>query len=442
MASGRNLTVYLTSDVSKFQKGLGRAGKSAQSFGSRVKDAGKVAAAGLAIAAAAAVAVSAEAVKAAAADEDAQKRLARTLKRTTKATDAQVAAVEAYVDKASKASGIPDDEIRPGLERLVRSTKSTTKAQRLSTLAMRISLQTGKSYGTVVQGLVRANNGSVTSLKKLTDTLGPQAQNYLDLTAAQKNQTRAEEDAARVRETSGPKSKEYAKALDKVNDAARKVAQIKGNGVDWITELNDQFKGAIATDAGTYAGKLRRIDTALGEIEESFGRGVLEGIAGTNDEMGTFDDRVYEMQGNAQTLGRILGDIGADSLGAATNFAIGLQSIPTVWDNFINQISGGVTNAREFIGNIPLPGGNPLALDSATADAMRRDLDRQLARNNQTLSQIVNGPAAAPVSRLDTFSASSLYTVDPSRHKKNRDIAEKRADARTAQKEARTGNRP
>ncbi len=46
-----------------------------------------------------------------------------TLKNTTKATDAQVKSVEDYIDKTARATGVADDQLRPSLDRLVRSTQ-------------------------------------------------------------------------------------------------------------------------------------------------------------------------------------------------------------------------------------------------------------------------------------------------------------------------------
>ena len=55
------------------------------------------------------------------------------------------------------------------------------------------------------------------------------------------------------------------------------------------------------------------------------------------------------------------------------------------------------------------------------------------------------GSGTGPVStrpQLDTFSASSLYTVDPARSRSNRQVHDGRSNAVGAQREARTGNRP
>ena len=427
--------------INKVERAIGQSLGPRGRVTSLLRSAGPALAAGVTAAAAGIAAVSIDAAKAASQDQDAQARLARTLRNTLGATEGVTSAVEQYIDKASKLTGITDDELRPGFERLIRSTRNVGKAEKLNNLAMRISLQTGKSYGSVVQALARANDGTVTSLKRLGITIGPQARNFAELTAAQKAQAKAEDEAARVRETAGPKSDAYAKAIAKVAAAGAKVAQINGAGVDWIAELNGQFSGAIATDAGTYAGKIRRINTAIGELEESFGKGVLDGITSVTDQIGTFDEKLYDMQGDAEVVGKAIGTLAVDVLGYAADFARGLQAIPTAWNDWINTISGGVTNVREWLGNIPFAGGNPLAIDSTTAAAMRRAQDAQHARNLAAYNAIVNPPGTAlTASRLDTYSASESY--NQSRYNTRAADATGRGDARGAQRNARTRQRP
>lgn len=100
-------------------------------------------------------------------DQLAQVQLAGTLKATTKATDAQIAAVEDYIDVTQRATGVADDELRPGLARLVRATKDVGKAQKLLNLALDISGRTGKPLSGVVNALGKAYEGSNTALGKL-----------------------------------------------------------------------------------------------------------------------------------------------------------------------------------------------------------------------------------------------------------------------------------
>ena len=120
MADIRTLKLALLADTKNFIDGLDKADRETKTFSNKLDDAlQKGAAAFLAVGAAAgamAIKIGIDAVKAAVEDEKAQKSLAITLKNTTKATDAQVAAVDDYIDKTARASGIADDQLRPSLD--------------------------------------------------------------------------------------------------------------------------------------------------------------------------------------------------------------------------------------------------------------------------------------------------------------------------------------
>ncbi len=120
-----------------------------------------------AAAGAAAIKIGVDAVKAAIEDEKAQVSLAQTLKNVTKATDAQVKATEDYIDKTARATGIADDQLRPSLDRLVRSTQDVTKAQKLQQLALDIAAGTGKDLATVTEALGKAYDGNLGALKRI-----------------------------------------------------------------------------------------------------------------------------------------------------------------------------------------------------------------------------------------------------------------------------------
>jgi hypothetical protein len=157
MADIRTLKLALLADTKDFIDGLDKADKETRSFTNKLDDALKVgAAAFLAVGAAAAtmaIKIGIDAVKAAIEDQKSQVSLAQTLRNTTKATDQQVAAVEDYIDKTSRATGVTDDQLRPSLDRLVRSTQDVTKAQKLQQLALDISAGTGKDLASVSEAL-------------------------------------------------------------------------------------------------------------------------------------------------------------------------------------------------------------------------------------------------------------------------------------------------
>ena len=110
-------------------------------------------------------------VKAAIEDTAQQAELARTLKATTDATEAQVAAVETYIASTEKAVAVSDSELRPAFANLVRATGDVTEAQELMTLALDVAAATGKDLETVTEALQEGIQGEVGPLKELDKSL-------------------------------------------------------------------------------------------------------------------------------------------------------------------------------------------------------------------------------------------------------------------------------
>jgi hypothetical protein len=230
MADIRTLKLALLADTKNFIDGLDKADKETKTFSNKLDDAlQKGAAAFLAVGAAAgamAIKIGIDAVKAAVEDEKAQKSLAITLKNTTKATDAQVAAVEDYIDKTARAVGVADDQLRPSLDRLLRSTQDITKAQKLQTLALDIAAGTGKDLATVTEALGKAYDGNLGALKRIGVPL--------------------DENIIKIKDF----------------DAATKA-------------LSETFAGQAAAAAETFAGRMARIKIGIDEAKEQLGQALL-----------------------------------------------------------------------------------------------------------------------------------------------------------------------
>jgi len=230
MAEIRSLKLALLADTKDFIQGLDKADKETKTFSNKLDNAlQKGAAAFLAVGAAAgamAIKIGIDAVKAAVEDEKAQKSLAITLKNTTKATDAQVKSVEDYIDKTARATGVADDQLRPSLDRLVRSTKDVTKAQALQQLALDISAGTGKDLATVTEALSKGLDGNLGALKRIGV---PLSENII-------------------------KSKDF--------DAA-------------VKELSNTFAGQADAAAETFEGRMKRIRIAIDEAKEQLGTALL-----------------------------------------------------------------------------------------------------------------------------------------------------------------------
>ena len=230
MAGSRTLKLSILGDVDNLNKSLKAASKDVDTFGDKMGKVGKMVGAAFAAAAAAAgayaIKIGVEGVKAAIEDEKAQTQLAVALENATGATKAQIAATEQSILQMSLATGVADDELRPALGRLVRSTGDTEKAQQLLAQALDISAATGKPLETVAAALSKGFDGNTAALGKLG----------IGLSAAEL------------------KTMSFTQVQDK------------------LTEL---FGGAAARNADTYAGRIARMQVAFNEAKETIGFALL-----------------------------------------------------------------------------------------------------------------------------------------------------------------------
>jgi hypothetical protein len=230
MADIRTLKLALLADTKDFISGLDKADNETRSFSDKLGGAlktGAMAFAALGVAAgAAAITIGVQAVKAAIEDEKSQLTLAKTLENTTKATKDQIKGVEEYITKTSLAKGVTDDQLRPSLDRLVRSTGDVTKAQKLQQLALDISAGTGKDLASVSEALGKAYDGNLGALKRLGVPL----------------------------DDSIVKSKDFTKAQE---------------------ALTKQFAGQSDVAANSFSGRMERVKIAIDEAKESIGAALL-----------------------------------------------------------------------------------------------------------------------------------------------------------------------
>jgi hypothetical protein len=126
---------------------------------------------GIALGASALISGLTNATKAAAEDLKQQRLLAGQLKRTTNASDAQVKGAERYIETLSAQTGILDDDLRPALANAVRGSGSLARGQKLLRIALDGSVASGKPLDTVLNALIKANNGNTQSLYRLAPEL-------------------------------------------------------------------------------------------------------------------------------------------------------------------------------------------------------------------------------------------------------------------------------
>jgi hypothetical protein len=195
-------------------------------------------------------------VKSAIEDEAAQAKLATTLENVTGATTAQIKAVEDYITQTALANGITDDQLRPSLDRLIRSTKDATKAQELQSLALDIAAGTGKDLSAVSEALGKAYDGNLGALKRLGVGI----------------------------DDSIIKSKDF--------DAA-------------AAALSKTFEGQASKQAETFQGKMARLTVAFDEAKETVGSYVLDALTPLISNF--VDKGIPAIQDFAKNLGETLG---------------------------------------------------------------------------------------------------------------------------------------
>lgn len=311
-ATMRTLKLNLLADVTKFGQGLNKASKQTMTFNQKVAKYAKIGAtAFLGLASAVGIAsmrLGMDAVKAAAEDELSQKKLAKALQNTTKATAGQIDATEKWITSQQLSKGIADTKLRPALANLARATKDVTEAQNLTSLAMDISAATGKDLETVSLALAKAHNGNLGALTKLGIPLD---QNII-------------------------KTKDF--------DAATKV-------------LAETFGGAATANTETYAGKMAILSEKVGELKEGIGVMLMPVMMRLADWASKtliptlqqvadgFSGKKGSLSDHAEEVRRSLGyDKGGYGLGVA------LHDIATAMGSLITVMTG--SNATGATGNL------------------------------------------------------------------------------------------
>lgn len=167
MANTATLAIQIISDATKAAKGFQDTSNQASKMEKSLGRASKVAQVGLLAMGAAAI----SSAKAAAQDAAAQAKLAGALRRNAGASKSAIAGNEAWIASLSRATGVADDELRPAMATLVRSTGSVATSQKALKLAMDISTATGKPLQTVSAALAKGYAGNTAALGKLVPGL-------------------------------------------------------------------------------------------------------------------------------------------------------------------------------------------------------------------------------------------------------------------------------
>lgn len=166
------------------------------------------------------------AAKAAMEDQKSAAELARTLKISTRATDAQVQATEDMISAMTLATGVADTDLRNALATLARGMGSAELASQNLQLAMDISAATGKDLTSVSEALSKAYNGQTTALAKLDPSM---------------------------------------RGLVKEGASFQELGKI----------MAETFGGAATEAANTAEGRFKRMQTAISETQESIGAALI-----------------------------------------------------------------------------------------------------------------------------------------------------------------------
>jgi hypothetical protein len=196
--------------------------------------------------------------------------LALALENATGATTAQIAATEQSILQMSLATGVADDQLRPALGRLVRSTGDITKAQDLLSTALDVATATGKPLETVANALGKAYDGNTTGLSRL------------------------------------------GAGIDK--------AVLATGNMDTITkDLARTFGCQAKTAASTYQGQLDRLAVGFGELQESFGAGFLGALGKTEGKTGDLMTAMQDLEPALEDVGAAVGDLVVELAGMVTS---------------------------------------------------------------------------------------------------------------------------
>jgi hypothetical protein len=198
------------------------------------------------------------AVRAAAADEKAQKQLALALKNVGLGRDA--ASSEDYIQRLQSEFGILDDKLRPAYQTLAVATRDSSKAQQLLNLSLDIAASTGKDLGSVTAALSKAYLGNNTALGKLGVGI----------------------------------SKADLKA---------------GKFEDIIGQLETTFKGAATQAANTFQGSIDKLGVAAANASEIIGTGLIDALKGLG-EQDSVDNLATAMQSTAIYIADVIRGVG------------------------------------------------------------------------------------------------------------------------------------
>lgn len=261
----RGISVVITGSAAPLRKAIKDAEGQLGGFS-------KAAAASMAAGGAAVAVFATQAVKAAAADAQQQAILARTLQNTTGATNNQIAAVEKYIDATQRQVAFSDTELRDSLGILATATGDVSKAQALMGTVLDTATATQTDAVSVATALAKGYAGNTRALASLSPEL-------------------------------------------------KKLIKDWASFSDVLEVLEGNFKGAAATAAGTFQGRMDILRNSIDESKEAIGTALMpiveKMVAAFTNVANIITNNVAAFGAIAAALGVFAGAIALVNIGLA-----------------------------------------------------------------------------------------------------------------------------
>ena len=238
------------------------------------------------------------ATKAAVEDQKAQDLLANQLRTSAMATDDVIKQNESFITSMSMAKAVADDDLRPAMASLVRSTGSVEVAQGLMNTALDVAAATGRDLTEVTQILGKAANGQTASLLKLD----PSLRGVIDSSSS----------------------------LDDITNA-----------------LATSFGGAADVAAQSYEGRMKSLSIAMSETKESIGAALLPALEAL---LQVLQPLAVFAQENTKVFLILIGVIGAVATAVvAANVAMKIYQATLIATKLATIALNAVTSANPFV---------------------------------------------------------------------------------------------
>jgi len=244
---------------------------------------------GLAFGTTAILAYSRASLRAAAADEKAQKQLALALKNVGLGRDA--ASSEEYIQRLQSEFGIVDDLLRPAYQTLAVATRDSDQAQKLFNLSLDISASTGRDLGSVTGALSKAFLGNNTALSKL------------------------------------------GVGISKADLKAGKFDEI-------VAQLSTTFAGSATAAANTFQGSIDKLNVSSANAQETIGKGLIEALQILGGETG-----IVSVTNAIDDLALGL----SESIVSAAKLVTELEKLPVLGDFLGRLFSNPLSLPKEFL---------------------------------------------------------------------------------------------